>query len=171
MGMAHSFNLLDIWEGAVRKKELLERVNALAEPICKEAGVSLWDVTFEKEGAAHVLTLFIDRAEGGVFIEDCETVSRAIDPALDAPEYDTLPPYTLSVSSAGVERKLTRTEHLQWAMGKKVVCTFYKGVALGREAAGVLISADAEAVTLDIHGEAQVIPRAKVSGMRMFFEF
>ena len=155
----------------MRKRDLLERAGALALPICQEAGVTLWDVTFEKEGATHVLTLFIDRAEGGVFIEDCEKVSRALDPHLDGPEFDSLPPYTLSVSSAGVERRLTRPEHFDWAAGKKVVCTFYKGAALGQSATGTLLALDADTLTLEADGVQQVIPRTKVSTVRMFFEF
>jgi len=155
----------------MRKRELLERVGALALPICRQAGVALWDVTFEKEGVTHVLTVFIDRAEGGVFIEDCEKVSRALDPHLDGPEFGSLPPYTLSVSSAGVERKLTRPEHFDWAVGKKIVCAFYKGVALGPSATGTLLALDADTLTLEVDGTQQVIPRTKISTVRMFFEF
>ena len=73
------------------QKELVRRVSELARPLCGEAGVSLWDVTFEKEGKNHVLTVFIDRDEG-VNIQDCETVSRALDPLLDAREFEALPP-------------------------------------------------------------------------------
>ena len=60
-------------------KELIRRVTELVTPICQEAGVSLWDVTFEKEGRQHVLTVYIDREEG-VNITHCEQVSRALDP-------------------------------------------------------------------------------------------
>ena len=42
-------------------KELVRRVTELAQPICRQAGVSLWDVTFEKEGRQHVLTVYIDQ--------------------------------------------------------------------------------------------------------------
>ena len=41
-------------------KELVRRVTELSQPICRQAGVSLWDVTFEKEGRQHVLTVYID---------------------------------------------------------------------------------------------------------------
>ena len=76
-------------------------------------GLTVWDVTFEKEGPRYLLTVVVDK-ESGVDIEDCEYVSRAIDPLLDAPEFNSLPPYTLCVSSAGMERALRRPEHFQW---------------------------------------------------------
>ena len=69
------------------QKEAVRRVTQLALPLCGEAGVSLWDVTFEKEGRQHVLTVYIDK-EPAVDISDCERVSRALDPLLDAPEFD-----------------------------------------------------------------------------------
>lgn len=155
----------------MRKKELIARVSALAGPICHGAGLTLWDVTFEKEGRDHMLTVFIDRDAGGVFIEDCEGVSRALDPLLDEPEFDSLPPYTLSVSSAGVERRLLRPEHFAWAAGKKVVCTFYTAGALGASAVGVLLGLEGDSLRLEVDGEIHVIPREKISGVRMHFEF
>ena len=109
------------------QKELIRRVSQLAEPLCAEHGLSLWDVTFEKEGRQHTLTVYIDREEG-VNIDDCEAVSRGLDPLLDAHEFDALPAYMLQVSSAGLERPLTRPEHFAWAMGKKVVVRFYKAI-------------------------------------------
>ena len=95
--------------------------------MCKEplanCGCSLWDVTFEKEGARYVLTVYIDR-ESGVDTSCCETVSRYIDPLLDAKEFDSLPPYMLTVSSAGLERHISKPEHFEWALGKDIDLTF-----------------------------------------------
>lgn len=155
----------------MRKKELLARVAEMAGPICGEVGVFLWDITFEKEGRNHTLTLFIDRDEGGIFIEDCERVSRAVDPMLDAPEFDGLPAYTLSVSSAGVQRRLTRPRHYQWAVGKEIEVTFYKGGDMGPRAVGRLTAFDDETLTMVINGQETTVPRARVSGARMYYEF
>jgi len=85
----------------MQAKELIRRVTDMALPLCEENGVELWDVEFEKEGGVQLLTVTIDR-EGGVDISQCEAISRAIDPMLDAKEFDSLPSYTLCVSSAGL---------------------------------------------------------------------
>ncbi len=146
-------------------KDLTARVREMAEPVCKEVGVSLWDVTFEKEGSSYVLTVYIDRDEG-VFIEDCEKVSRAIDPQLDEPEFDSLPSYTLTVSSAGLERKLVRPEHFEWAKGKTVSVSLYKG---GTVVGTLLEKNDAEIVLL-CGEEEKKIPLSESGGTKLYFE-
>ena len=64
-------------------KELCKRVRELCEPFVEELGVTLWDVEFEKEGGQYMLTVTIDR-DGHTDIDDCEKLSRSIDPLLDA---------------------------------------------------------------------------------------
>ena len=86
----------------MQTKVFLQRVREMCQKPAEERGLLVWDVTFEKEGPRHMLTVVVDK-EGGVDIDDCEYVSRAIDPLLDAPEFDSLPSYTLCVSSAGLE--------------------------------------------------------------------
>ena len=152
------------------QKELVRRVSELARPLCGEAGVSLWDVTFEKEGKNHVLTVFIDREEG-VNIQDCEAVSRALDPLLDGREFDSLPPYTLTVSSAGLERPLTRPEHFAWARGRDVVVGFYRAIDGQSEREGKLLDYDGVQLTLDCGGETVVLAMADVARVRLAFVF
>jgi ribosome maturation factor RimP len=87
----------------------VEVVRKLAEPIAAGLGLSVWDVRFVKEGADWFLRIFIDKP-GGVGIDDCEAMSRAIDKPLD--ELDPISQsYCLEVSSPGINRELTRPEH------------------------------------------------------------
>ena len=88
-------------EAFMNSKELVSKVWKKAEERGEDTGLSVWDVTFEKEGKNYYLTVFIDREEG-VYIEDCEKISRALDPYLEQREFSSLPPYTLSVSSPGL---------------------------------------------------------------------
>ncbi len=152
-------------------KDLINRVTTLVTPICQEVGVSLWDVTFEKEGRAHVLSIYIDKKDG-IYIEDCEKVSRAIDPCLDAKAFDSLPPYTLTVSSAGLERRLTKPEHFQWAQGKKITLTFYKSRDGQSELSAILKerSSDGFELILD-NEECLFIAAADVASARIYFAF
>ena len=85
----------------MQAKQIVARVEELVKPLCEQAGVSLWDVEFEKEGGQYMLTVTVDRPEG-VNIDQCEQVSRALDPMLDEKEFDDMPSYTLCVSSAGI---------------------------------------------------------------------
>lgn len=152
------------------QKEAVRRVTQLVLPLCGEAGVSLWDVTFEKEGRQHVLTVYIDK-EPAVDISDCERVSRALDPLLDAPEFDSLPPYVLTVSSAGLERPLNREEHLQWALGKEIVLRFYRPLNGVRELTGALRSFSEQELLLQTEAGETAVPRAAVAQARLSFTF
>ena len=60
-----------------KKGSTTEIVRALAEPLAKELGLIIWDVTFTKEGADWYLRIFIDK-EGGVGIDDCVDLTHAI---------------------------------------------------------------------------------------------
>lgn len=152
------------------QKETVRRVIQLALPLCEQAGVKLWDVTFEKEGRQHTLTVYIDR-EDGVDMNNCETVSRGLDPLLDAPEFDSLPPYTLTVSSAGLERPLSKPEHLEWALGKDITLHFYRPLNDVREMTGTLTAFDEAQLTLTVDGAETVIPRAAVAQAKLYFAF
>ena len=86
--------------------KVTEQVAAFAEPIMKEHGCALWDVEYVREGSEYFLRLYIDK-DGGVDINDCEAISRAVDPILD--EKDPSPgSYHFEVCSAGLERVLKR---------------------------------------------------------------
>jgi Uncharacterized protein conserved in bacteria len=151
-------------------KALTRRVSELAEPLCAAAGISLWDVTFEKEGRGMVLTVQIDRPEG-IFIEDCEHISRALDPLLDAPEFDSVPAYTLTVSSAGLERVLHRPEHFAWALGRRVDATFYH-TQEGRSAvSGILLRRTEEETVLELDGAEIILKNTDLAQVRLHFEF
>lgn len=152
------------------QKEAVRRVTQLVLPLCGEAGVSLWDVTFEKEGRQHVLTVYIDK-EPAVDISDCERISRALDPLLDAPEFDSLPPYMLTVSSAGLERPLNREEHLRWALGKAITLRFYRPLNGARELTGTLRSFNEQELLLQTEAGETAVPRAAVAQARLSFTF
>lgn len=96
----------------------VETVRRLAEPIAAGLGLSVWDVRFLKEGADWFLRIFIDKP-GGISIEDCEAMSRAVDGPLD--ELDPIQQaYCLEVSSPGLNRELLRDEHFTAFLGSPV---------------------------------------------------
>lgn len=99
----------------------------VCEALCRETvekmGYSLCDVEYKKEYSDMVLTFFIDK-EGGVTIDDCELVSRALDPVLD--EADPIAePYVLSVSSLGIDRPLKKNADYERNLGKELEIKLY----------------------------------------------
>lgn len=121
-------------------------VRKLAEPIAKEMGLEIWDVRFLKEGSQWYLRIFIDK-EGGVSIDDCVDFTHAINKPLD--ESDPIEQaYCLEVSSPGVERELTRDEHFEKSMGKKVMLKTIRPIDSQRDFKGVLTAFDGAQITI-----------------------
>ena len=82
-----------------------ERTEAIAAPIAEGFGIYIYDVEYVREGEEYYLNVYIDK-EGGVTINDCESVSRLLSDELDRADF--IPDaYTLIVSSPGLGRSLT----------------------------------------------------------------
>jgi ribosome maturation factor RimP len=100
-----------------------ETIEPLITPAVEAQGVALYDLEFVKEGGNRILRLYID-TDGGVSLDDCERVSRAVEAVLDV--HDPIPQaYMLEVSSPGIERKLSRDAHFTRYMGHKVVIKLF----------------------------------------------
>ena len=59
-------------------QKVTAEVEKLLLPITERLGLSVWDIEFVKEGPEYFLRVYIDKEEGGVGIDDCEAVSRAV---------------------------------------------------------------------------------------------
>ena len=79
--------------------KVTDQIFTMAKPVVEEEGCSLWNVEYVREAGTWYLRVFIDK-EGGVGIDDCERLSRRLDPMLD--EADPIAgSYVLEVGSAG----------------------------------------------------------------------
>lgn len=134
----------------------------IAEPIAAELGLQLWDIRFVKEGVSWYLRIFIDK-EGGVGIEDCENMSRAIDAPLD--EADPIEQsYCLEVSSPGVERELTRDFHFTANLGQRVMVRLIRPKDGKRDFKGVLESYDEKLITVRLEDGSGLCFEKKEAG-------
>ena len=145
------------------KKTIAETVWEIAEPLAESFGYILWDVEYSKEGADMVLCITIDTdAEGGITIDDCEKMHRAIDPLLD--EADPIEDaYMLSVSSPGVERVLSRPFHFERMAGSEVELKFYTAIDGSKSARGVLVGLDGDEIVVTVGGEEKRFSRKAVA--------
>ena len=147
---------------------VVETVYPLVEKVAGELGYSVWDVEYVKEGTEWILRITIDSDEG-IGIEDCEKMSRAIDPVLD--EADPIEGfYRLEVSSPGLEREIRTNEHLDWAIDQVIEIKLYAPIDGCKVAVGTLRSYDEESLVLRDESEI-VIPRKNIAKMNLFFEF
>ena len=104
--------------------KVTEKVEELARPVVEDEGCELWSVEYVREAGSWYLRLFIDK-DGGVGIDDCERISRRLDPILD--EADPIPDsYVFEVGSAGAERELKRPSDFEKFMGSEVEVKLYQ---------------------------------------------
>lgn len=151
------------------KSGIAARAEALVLPTANEQGLTIWDVTFGRRGADRYLTFTVDKAEG-VTIEDCEKFHRAIDPLLD--EADWIEgSYMLEVSSPGIERELTRPEHFEYALGRKVSAKLYAPQDGQKTITGVLSAYEKDTLTLTDNGKETVLPRPNVAKLTTVYDF
>lgn len=145
--------------------KITDQVRQFSEPVVASLGCTLWDVEYVREGGEWFLRLYLDK-EGGVGIDDCEAVSRAIDPILD--EKDPIADsYHFEVSSAGLERVLRRPEHFAACMGLDAVVKLYRPKNGSREFTGRLRGYQDGAVTLDTAAGPVTLEKAEVALVRL----
>ena len=145
--------------------KVTERVLALAEPVAAECGCEVWDVEYVREAGSWYLRVYIDKS-GGVSIDDCEAVSRALDPILD--EADPIPTsYIFEVSSAGAERVLRRQSDFDRFLGEQVEVRHYQPVEGAKAHTGTLRGYADGAVTIEINGVEKTYQKAQVAQVRL----
>ena len=145
------------------------QVAVFAEPIVKEHGCALWDVEYVREGSEYFLRLYIDK-DGGVDINDCEAISRAVDPILD--EKDPIPgSYHFEVCSAGLERVLKRPSDFQKYLGSPITVKLYRPRNGMKEIPCVLRAYEDGRLTVEAGKETVTFEKSEVALVRLRVEF
>ena len=149
--------------------KLTEKIQALAEPVVREEGCSLWDVEYVREAGSWYLRLYIDK-EGGVSIDDCERISRRMDPILD--EADPIPDsYVFEVGSAGAERQLKRPGDFEQFMGSEVELKLYQPRDGKKLYVGSLAAYDNGDVSLKVGKEEIRFAKAQIAQVKLHVTF
>ena len=134
----------------------------------KERGVPV-DYMVERITQALVAAYKKDK-DGGVDIDDCEAVSRAVDPVLD--EKDPIPEsYRFEVCSAGLERALKRPGDFARYMNAPVQVKLYRPRDGQKEFAGILTGYDDGRVTITAAGKELTFEKPEVALVRLRVEF
>jgi ribosome maturation factor RimP len=152
-----------------RSTEVEERVRSLAQPILTDRGLELVDVEFRRESRGWILRLYMDRA-GGVTLEDCQRVSEELGDHLDVEDVIDHP-YSLEVSSPGLDRPLTRESDFVAFAGKAARITTHEAIEGQRNFRGRLAGLAEGVVLLDLPDGRRVrIPRGIIAKARLEVE-
>ena len=149
--------------------KVTELVEKLAKPVVEENGCQLWDVEYVREGSEYFLRLYLDK-ETGVDINDCERISRAMDPILD--EKDPIPTsYHFEVCSAGLERALKRPADFERFMGSAITVKLYRPRNGLKEIPCVLDGYEDGRITVTAGKETITFEKSEVALVRLRVEF
>lgn len=142
-----------------------DKITELARPVVEEAGCSLWDVEYVREAGTWYLRVYIDK-DGGVSINDCENISRELDPILD--EADPISEsYVFEVGSAGAERELRRPGDFEMFMGSEVEVRLYQPVNGTKTCVGTLEAYEDGNVTVRSGKNSLTFSKSQIAAVKL----
>lgn len=153
-----------------RREEYESRTESFLIPFLEQQRFELVDVEYVKEAGNWYLRAYIDK-EGGITVDDCETVSRALSDWLDEEDFieDS---YTLEVSSPGLGRPLKKEKDFERSLGEEVEVRLYKPREGQKEYTGILKAYDKETVTIETEdSREEVFTRSEIALIRLAFDF
>ena len=151
------------------KIKSIEEIQAALLPIANDLEIEIVEVEF-KQGREPALTVYID-TETGVDLDTCEKFHRAIDPVLDEVDPTFGAPYTLNVSSPGLDRPLKTDRDYQKCMGKKVEVKLFAPLKGQKFFECTLKGHDETCVYLEEKGEELKIEKAKIAKICRAIDF
>jgi len=131
-----------------------DRIADVIRPVVAAAGMDLESVRVTAAGRRRLLRVVVD-SDRGVSLDDAAAVSRELSAALDTVAVMGDFPYTLEVSSPGVDRPLTDPRHWRRAVGRLVQVTVTDSGG-ARAVSGRISAADGDGVTLDVEGDPKI---------------
>ncbi len=116
------------------------------------------------------ITIFID-TEGGVDLDTCEKFHYAVDPILDELDPTGGLPYTLNVSSPGLDRPFKTERDFLRHMGERAELKTYGPVKGKKFFEGILKAYDGDSVTLEIEGKEVKFNMTQVAKIHQAIDF
>lgn len=153
------------------RSKVAERAFSLAQPVIEGLGCELVDAEYKKEGSYYYLRLFVDR-KGGIGIDDCEAVSRAVDPLFDK-DLGVVPDY-FEVSSPGLNRPLKTLKDFLRHEGEEVEVKLFAPIEESKSWTGRIRNADEDSLTIVVtEGGERLIkfPVEAISAVKRMIRF
>ena len=151
------------------KVKTVEEIQNALQSIADEMQIEIVEVEF-KQGREPALTIYID-TENGVDLNTCEAFHRAIDPVLDEVDPTFGLPYTLNVSSPGLDRPLKTERDYNKCMGKKVEIKLFAPMQGKKFFEATLVAFDEHCVSVDDNGNVLKLEKNKIAKINRAIEF
>ena len=152
-------------------RKIEQEIEQLVGAEIARLGYELVDVEYAKvKGQDDELVVFIDKP-GGVDLDDCEAVSLAVEPLIDAAD-PIEHAYVFCVSSPGIDRPLKKPRDYERALGSKVDVKLYEKLQGKKEFTAVLTGYDDALIRLELPNDQQLeVSREKIALIRPHIDF
>ena len=134
----------------------LEQLQDILTPVIEALGFECWGIEYISQGRHSLLRVYIDH-ENGIFIDDCETVSRQLSAVMDV-EDPISSEYTLEVSSPGMDRPLFTLEQFAAFVGEQVKIRLRSPVEERRNFQGLIRSVEDQDVVVQMGEFEYLLP-------------
>lgn len=142
-------------------QEILQQLEEIVLSCLKKNNFVLVEMNYSGRNRP-LLTMLIDRPEGGITIEECAAMNKIISEALDSANILNSG-YILEVSSPGVDRPLKKKDDFSRVINKEVRCFLVEPINAKKEIIGVVREISDEYVTLDYHNGHIKIPYTNIT--------
>lgn len=129
--------------------KVVDMVYPTIEKIVNEHGMEVVDIEYKKMYDTMTLIVYIDK-DGGVDLDDCEMIHRAIDEPLDQLDPTEGAAYNLNVSSPGLDRPYKKERDFVKNIGGDVEVSLFKPIDKLKKFEGVLLSYDGDSVNVQV---------------------
>ncbi len=123
-----------------------QSLESLFDPIVTGLGYQLWGIEYRSSQKHALIKIFIDH-EDGVTLDHCSEVSHQVSAILDVEDPITVP-YTLEVSSPGVERPLLKLAHYQRYIGSEIKVRLIWALDGQKNFKGELLRVESDNITM-----------------------
>ena len=147
-----------------------ERAESVIVPVVEKLGYEVVEVTFNCVGKTDTLTVYIYK-KGGVDLDDCELIHRAIDGPMDELDPTNGQPYNLNVSSPGLDRPLKTQRDYERKIGVKIEVSLYAPVEGKKRFVATLTAVDGEEITIDDNGKTVKLQLQQIAAAKPYIEF
>lgn len=135
----------------------LQQLETILRPVVEGLGYEFWGLEFRSQGHHSLLRIFIDDAEKGIAVEDCEKVSRQVSGVMDV-EDPIQSEYTLEVSSPGMDRPLFQLHQYEEFAGHRVQIRLRMAFEGRRKFQGLLKGVEGEDVVVVVDDHEYLLP-------------
>ena len=158
--------------GSLKMATYREEIIGLIEPVIESEGLELVELECLRMQTRWLVRIFIDR-EGGATLEDCSSISHQVGDLLNV--HDLPPgPYTLEVSSPGLDRPLTRDKDFEKYRGARIRVRTREPIDGSRNFLGAFVDYSTEdgrrIVTVDVDGRTVPIDRDNIQKANLEYE-